>query len=188
MKIGNRIRQLRADQRLSLDALAQRSGISRSMLSEIERDAKSPTLRTLSQLASGLGVTISELLTQEAREPAVDRQAERIVERDPATGVEFEVLAPDWRAEGVGILLVRLPRDQSTGSLGPHPLRTREHVYVLSGGLGARIDGQEFIMGPGDAMTIEAKQHHEMYATGGDGCTFLVTTKGPRPEFLRYRE
>ena len=187
MKIGHRIRQLRTDQRLSLEALAERSGVSRSMLSEIERDAKSPTLRTLSQLASGLGVTIGELLTDDAREPAVDRQADRTVERDPETGVEFEVLAPDWRAEGVGILLVRLPRGQGTGTLSPHPLTTREHVYVLEGNLEARIDDRAFSLGRGDAMSIEAQQTHELRASGAEGCTFLVTTKGPRPEFLRFR-
>ncbi|MDZ7801836.1 MAG: XRE family transcriptional regulator [Trueperaceae bacterium] len=187
MKIGSRIRQLRTDQRLSLEALAERSGCSRSMLSEIERDAKSPTLRTLSQLASGLGVSISELVAEEAREPTVDRQAERTVERDPETGVEFEVLAPDWRTEGVGILLVRLPRGQSTGPLSPHPLGMREHVYVLAGNLEARTDDHACTLGPGDAMSVEAKQNHEMRASGEEGCTFLVTTKGPRPEFLRYR-
>lgn len=187
MKIGNRIRQLRSDQQLSLEELAGRSGISRSMLSEIERDAKSPTLRTLSQLASGLGVNISALLAEEAGKLTVDRQADRAVERDPATGVEFELLAPDWRAEGVGILLVRLPRGQSTGPLSPHPLDIREHVYVLSGNLNVQIAGREFTLGPGDAVSVEAKQNHEMRAAGEDGCTFLMTTKGPRPEFLRYR-
>src|SRR5690625_6871319 len=61
MKIGKRINQIRTDQRLSLEELAKRSGVSRSMLSEIERDTKSPTLRTLSQLAVGLGVRIAKL-------------------------------------------------------------------------------------------------------------------------------
>lgn len=187
MKIGDRVRRLRNDQRLSLEEAAKRSGISRSMLREIERDAKSPTLRTLSQLASGLGVNVSALLAEEAREPAVDRQADRAVERDPTTGVEFELLAPDWRAEGVGIILVRLPRGQSTGPLSPHPLGTREHVYVISGRLDVRIDGRAFTLEPGDAVSVEGKQNHEMHAAGEDGCTFLITTKGPRPEFLRYR-
>lgn len=56
---------------------------------------------------------------------AIDRQVDRGVERDAATGVEFELLAPDWRAEGLGNLLVRLPR-----SVPPAPWRRRDVVRV----------------------------------------------------------
>lgn len=185
MRIGERIRQLRSEQQLSLEQLSALTGISRSMLSEIERDAKSPTLRTLTQLASGLEVNLGALLGEGAAEPIiVYKEAERSVEQDAATGVDYQLLAPDWRTEGTGIILVRLPQGGSTGTLSPHPLNTRELIYVLRGNAQAFIDGVEVRLETGDSVSFTAKESHELRAVGDAGCEFLVVTKGPRPEFL----
>lgn len=185
MKIGNQIRQLRSEQQLSLEELAALTGVSRSMLSAIERDAKSPTLRTLTQIASGLGVNLGALLGEAASEPViVYRQSDRNIERDPATGLEFEALAPDWRAEGLGVLLLRLPSGKSTGVLSPHPLNTRELIYVMDGSALATIDGTDVPLGPGDSISFTAKESHELRAVSAEECQLLILTKGPRPEFL----
>ena len=185
MKIGKRINQIRAYQRLSLEELAGRSGVSRSMLSEIERDAKSPTLRTLSQLAVGLGVSIVELLG-ESRDQfiSIDRKADRTIGRASETGMEYEPLAPGWRSEGLGIILIRLPRGQSTGALERHPLNTREHVYVISGNVTVRVDEQEYVLEAGDAISFLASVSHELIAGEDTACQLMVTVKGPRPEFV----
>jgi transcriptional regulator with XRE-family HTH domain len=62
MELGNNIRARRTEHGMTLDALAEKSHVSRAMLSDIERDAKSPTIRVITQIAAGLGCTISELL------------------------------------------------------------------------------------------------------------------------------
>src|ERR1043166_7211122 len=61
LRIAARVRELRGAQRLSLDALATRSGVSRSMISLIERGASSPTAVVLERLATGLGVVLASL-------------------------------------------------------------------------------------------------------------------------------
>lgn len=184
MKIGKRINQIRTDQRLSLEELAKRSGVSRSMLSEIERDTKSPTLRTLSQLAVGLGVSIAELLGESSDQfISVDRKADRSVGEGAGTGMKYEALAPGWRSEGLGIILITLPRGQSTGALARHPLNTREHIYVISGNVTVRIDDEEHALGAGDAVSFLAAVSHELIA-GDSDCQLLVTVKGPRPELV----
>src|SRR5262249_57829447 len=90
-RIAERVRTLRADQRLALDALARRSGVSRSMISLIERGESSPTAVVLEKLAGGLGVTLASLFdapTSAARAPlgSVARRADQPQWRGPAAG------------------------------------------------------------------------------------------------------
>src|SRR5688572_18927903 len=69
-RLAARLRRLRADRGLTLDALAERAGVSRSMISLVERGESSPTAAVLDRLAAGLGVTIASLFTEEARADA----------------------------------------------------------------------------------------------------------------------
>src|SRR5258705_5409000 len=72
-RIAERVRELRAAQGLSLDALAGKSGVSRSMISLIERGESSPTAVVLERLAAGLGVMLATLFGM----PAVAGQVAR---------------------------------------------------------------------------------------------------------------
>ena len=90
-RIAERVRELRAARRLSLDALATDSGVSRSMISLIERGESSPTAVLLEKLASGLGVTLASLsdtlpaATGGRNEPLV-RRKDQPQWQDPASG------------------------------------------------------------------------------------------------------
>src|SRR5215813_14086304 len=90
-RIASRVRGLRAEQGLSLDALASKSGVSRSMISLIERGESSPTAVVLEKLAAGLGVMLASLFDAPAaagpasRSP-VARRDEQPQWRDPASG------------------------------------------------------------------------------------------------------
>src|SRR5436189_1002825 len=89
-RIAERVRELRATQGLSLDALASKSGVSRSMISLIERGESSPTAVVLEKLAAGLGVTLASLFDLPAAAPTpsspVARREEQPQWRDPASG------------------------------------------------------------------------------------------------------
>ena len=69
-RLAERLRALRADRALTLDALAERAGVSRSMISLVERGESSPTAAVLDRLAAGLGVTIASLFADEPRADA----------------------------------------------------------------------------------------------------------------------
>src|SRR5438874_9710485 len=96
-RIAERVRELRAARGLSLDALAARSGVSRSMISLIERGESSPTAAVLDRLAAGLGVPLATLFDAPSR--AVEpkpflRRAEQPVWRDPASGYVRRNVSP----------------------------------------------------------------------------------------------
>src|SRR5579864_3827782 len=95
-RLAERLYGLRAERSLTLDALAERSGVSRSMISLIERCESSPTANVLEKLAAGLGVTLASLFAEPARTDAapVARRAAQTMWRDPETGYTRRNLSP----------------------------------------------------------------------------------------------
>src|SRR5436190_361146 len=98
-RIAARVRELRAAHRLSLDAIAQKSGVSRSMISLIERGESSPTAAVLEKLAAGLGVTLGVLFDPLAAEDdtpdgPVARRADQPEWQDPASGYVRRNVSP----------------------------------------------------------------------------------------------
>src|SRR5437879_11989716 len=91
-RIAERVRELRAAHGLSLDALAAKSGVSRSMISLVERGESSPTAVVLEKLAAGLGVMLASLFdppvaAAQAPSGPVARRDDQALWRDPARGL-----------------------------------------------------------------------------------------------------
>src|SRR5918998_6775550 len=94
-RLGSRVKELRKRRGMTLEALAERSGVSRAMLSKLERGEKNPTLVVAARIAEGFGVTLSGLLgTEERREVIVVPRERRMVMKDPETGFERQLLSP----------------------------------------------------------------------------------------------
>src|SRR5215211_3816408 len=98
-RLGGRVKELRRRRRLTLEELA---GVSRAMISKLERGEKNPTLVVAAKLAEGLGVTLSQLAgMEERREVVVVPKERRMVMRDPETGFERQLLSPTSVGRGV---------------------------------------------------------------------------------------
>lgn len=177
-RLGRRIRQLRTDQGLTIEALAGRAGISTAMLSKMERGAVNPTLVVAMRVAEALGLTISQLVGVEARRPAVKVTADqRVAFRDPETGVERQVF-PAMEEGSLSLLRMVLPAGSSTGEHPPHRRGTETYLLVEQGRLRAVIGGDEFLLVPGDAFYFEGDVSHRFDNTGGDPCSFYVVSTG----------
>jgi XRE family transcriptional regulator, regulator of sulfur utilization len=137
-QIGPFIKAFRKRQALTLDDLAETSGVSRSMLSQIERGQANPSLATVWSLATALRVDISELIAGHVTDPK------------PKIEVATASFTPEIRTEdGSCTLRILSPPDhaeqyewydlsfQVDGSLEskPHAKGTREHLTVLTGAL-----------------------------------------------------
>src|SRR5918993_1960750 len=86
-RLGGRVRELRRGRGLTLEELAERSGVSRAMISKVERGEKNPTLAVAAKVAEGLEITLSELLgTEERRGVNVGHPARRMVMGEPENG------------------------------------------------------------------------------------------------------
>src|SRR5260221_3836926 len=109
-RIARRARELRAARGLTLDALAERSGVSRSMISLIERGESSPTAVLLEKLASGLGVPLAALF--DAPQPSASPVARAVDQpswRDPHSGYVRRNVSPSGVGSQIQIVEVRFP-------------------------------------------------------------------------------
>ncbi len=163
-----------------MEALAERSGVSRAMISKLERGEKNPTLVVAAKLAEGLGVTLSELVgIEERREVVVVPKEERMVMRDPKTGFERQLLSPAFAGGGVEFLRNVIPGGSTSGEFPPHRKGVAEYLVVERGRLRAVLGDEEFSLEEGDAVYFEADVAHRFDNAGEGECAYyLVISSG----------
>jgi len=180
---GRRIRDLREARGLSLRDLAERSGVSAPMLSQVERGDTSPTLAIAGKIASGLGLSLSQLLRLDEGHHVVIARAKdrRAVRRN---GHRFEQLTPDLPGERASVTVHRLRAGARTGGAGDVPLHapgSRETVLVQEGALVLIVDGERHELAAGDAVTFDADLAHNFENSGNTETSFVaVVTAGLR--------
>jgi len=155
--LGTRLRELRRTQGLTLEMLAQRAQVSRAMISKIERSEKMPTVGILVRIATGLNVSLSALLGEQAPPAAIQLQRadRRSRFRDPSTGFEREAVFSPAGSDDIELVRHSLPGFQSTGPLPPYPIPTRKLIFSPSGRLVVEIGGERYCMEPGDALRFD---------------------------------
>jgi transcriptional regulator with XRE-family HTH domain len=174
-QLGKRVRELRRGRGLTLDGLAELSGVSRAMISKLERGEKNPTLVVAAKLAEGLGVTLSRLAGIEDRREVVVVPKERcMLMRDPETGFERQLLSPNFVGLCVEFLRDRIPEGSTSGEFPPHRRGVEEHIVVERGSLRAIVGGEEYLLEEGDAVYFEADVPHRFDNAGAGECTYYL--------------
>src|SRR5579883_673400 len=163
--IGLRIRELRQSRGLTLQELAEVSGLSTSMLSLVERGRASPSIGSLIVIASALGVSMSDLLISGADgdEKIVVRAAEaRVVET--AQHVVRRLMRDD-RSRGVSVAVNEYA--PHTGS-AEHPIAHEgfEYGFVLQGELTVEVDGTTHVLRQGDLIAYSSRRKHKIWNHG----------------------
>jgi transcriptional regulator with XRE-family HTH domain len=179
-QLGKRVKELRGRRGLTLEALAERSGVSRAMISKLERGEKNPTLVVAAKLAGGLGVTLSQLVgMEERREVAVVPKEGRMVMRDPETGFERQLLSPTFVGRDLEFARNTIPEGSTSGEFPPHRKGVVECVVVERGRLRATLSGEEHLLTEGDAAYFEADIPHRFDNAGEGECSYyLVISSG----------
>jgi len=156
-RIAGRVRALRIERGLSLEELAERSGVSRSMLSLIEREESSPTAVVLDKIAAGLGVPLALFFEDPAaRDEPLSRSSDRQPWRDPQTGYVREVLSPTGSAAPFQLVLVTLPAGrtvqyESTNRARPY----HQQIWVQEGRIEVSSGADVYRLGQGDCLALD---------------------------------
>lgn len=161
--VGRALKARRETIGLTLRALATKSGVSPSTISDIERGAKSPTISTLSLLAEGLGVPTSSLLGVELPPPGriqVIRGAEQPTIVDPATGARREKFGPAQAGSKVEFVRYVVPPRATAGPFPPHAAGTIEHLHVAAGAVRIVCGDDAARLEAGDSCTCRADAPH----------------------------
>src|SRR5262245_10307644 len=159
--IAERVRGLRAAQDLSLDALAERSGGSRSMISLVERGESSPTAVVLEKLAAGLGVTLASLFDEpakadQAHNGPVARRDDQPQWQDPASGYLRRNVSPPGVPQPMQIVEVHFPpAGRAASETGARESRVYQQVWVLEGCIEVTVGVDRYRLREGDCLAME---------------------------------
>jgi transcriptional regulator with XRE-family HTH domain len=160
--LGNRLRELRRQQGLSLRALAEKSGLSANTLSLIENGKTSPSVATLQQIALALNIPITAFFELQAnRDPVIfTRATERSAA--PFAHGRLEEMGSGVGNEGLQPFVVSF---QPQADSGPQPLTHEgsEFIYCLSGRVIYNVLGEEYVLEPGDSLLFSSKMPHTWY-------------------------
>lgn len=153
-RIAGRIRTLRADRAFSLEELAERSGVSRSMLSLIEREESSPTAVILNKIAASFGVPLAAFFEDPAALAGpISRAADRQPWRDPQTGYLREVLSPSGIAAPFQLVQVSLPAGATVQYEGVNRARPyHQQIWVLEGRIEVSFGADVHRLEEGDCL------------------------------------
>ncbi|PTE13262.1 helix-turn-helix domain-containing protein [Pseudogemmobacter blasticus] len=175
-RLASSLREARRARGLSLDAVAKLSGVSRSMVSQIERGESSPTVATLWNLTQALQVDFAGLLEGKPR-PGIEitrADAAPVIDRG---GVRIRILSPP---EAVGENEV-YDLEFSPGARllsEPHSPGCREHLTVIDGQLRVRSGDEDERLGAGDVARYAADRDHEIGAEGSAPARAILIVQG----------
>jgi len=170
-RVGQAVKARRDGLRLTLRELASKSGISASMISDIERGAKSPTISTLSTLAAALGLPVSVLVDTAMPAPGrikVVRGAERHPVIDPATGARRQSFSPALAGSKVEFLRYVVPPHITAGPFAAHASGTIEHIHVAEGAVRVAVGDESVRLAAGDSCSCHADASHLFDNADGD--------------------
>ncbi len=175
--LGARVRALREAMNLSLRDLAERSGVSAPMLSQVERGETSPTLQLAARIASGLDLRLSQLLRlDEDGAVTIVRHDERRA-GPAAQGHNYEVLTPPLPGQRAELSRHTLAPGASTGGPGDPPMHepgSRETALVEVGSLVLACDGESYLLAAGDCVTFDADLPHHFENPGTEDAVLLA--------------
>lgn len=182
--IAGRLRELRAAAGFSLDALAQRSGVSRSNISLIERGESSPTAVVLDKLSSALGVSVASLFEGTAPRAApspLARVAEQPVWTDPASGYMRRNVSPPG-VSPLQLVDVIFPSGQRVNfESGERDSAIHQQVWMIGGCMEIAHGDQSWRLEAGDCLAFRLDAPVRFYNPGRGDARYLVALTGAKP-------
>jgi transcriptional regulator with XRE-family HTH domain len=184
-EIGQKLRQLRLRKKIALVDLGKHTGLSASMLSQLENGKLVPTLPTLARIAMVFDVGLEHFFTdRKARRVfSIVRADERLRFPDLADsaipGYFFEVLAFGATDKSLSAYLAEFPKRD--GRIARHHCHDgAEFIHVLNGILAINYQSEDYILNAGDSVYFDASEPHSYTGQSDDSVRALVVTSLPR--------
>ena len=184
-EIGRKIKFLRMRKKLGLVDLGRHTGLSASLLSQLENGKMTPTLATLARISMVFDVGLDYFFSDRAKKSrfAVVRAAERMrfPERvdAPEPAYHFECLAFSAQEKGLQAYLATF-EPRAAGKATPHVHDGSEFLHVLEGTLAITYMDEETVLGAGDSVYLDSTQAHSYRGAGEEKARALVVTTTPR--------
>lgn len=177
--IADSLKRLRADKKLSIDNVAKLTGVSKSMLGQIERGEVNPSVSTLWKISNGLKISFTQLMNRpESDIEIVEKDKIQSLIEDEGKVRNFPIFSFDSsrRFEMYSLEL------DAGGYLEAeaHPHNTQEFMTVFSGELTIIVNGQDFVVTTGNSMRFKADNPHAYKNSGDTICTLSMVIYYPQ--------
>ncbi|MEW6265451.1 MAG: cupin domain-containing protein [Thermodesulfobacteriota bacterium] len=177
-----KIREIRRRKKITLDTLAQWSGLTKGYLSKLERGLKSPPISTLSKLADALGVEIAEFFKSDSPPvqcAVVTREQRRAITRDGVSfGYSYESIAyPKANRHMEPFVITLVPTEKETPIMSH---QGEEMIYVLKGKLEFLYRQERYVLREGDCVYFDSGEPHRAKALDGKEAKALSVILSPR--------
>lgn len=179
--ISQNLKRYRAEKKLSLDSLAKLTGVSKSMLGQIERGDVNPTISTVWKITNGLKISFSALMNcpETAYELTHTQEIDPLLEDDGKyRNYPLFLFDSNRRFETYYIEIDSTSRLDSE----PHPSGTQEFITVFDGTLTVEIDQKTFHLTAGNALRFTADHAHSYCSTGTTPCRIHMVIYYPQTE------
>ena len=176
MKIGKRIRSLRQLSSLTQEELAERAGLTKGFISQVERDLTSISLDSLIPILDALDTDLARFFTEVTEERIIFKREDSVRIRKDGVA-SLELLVPGSTNRNMEPVKLTLQPKQATEEEGAHP--GEEMGYVLKGVIGIRLGDKSFRARRGDCFYFAAKKSHQIVNTGKGEAVLLWITAPP---------
>lgn len=177
---GSRIKSLRLAKDISMAELAALAGVSKSLISQLERGDIYPSLITLEKIAEVLDVSLSQFFQVESSEDAQDsfvvRSGLQKMVLTPKSNNKYYVLTPNLKDFGLEFLIVEYPPNPTTSQLDHFRHEGKEYFYVLEGDLRLEVGGVVNDIHAGDSGCFDSGLDHSYMNLGTKPAKVLVAS------------
>lgn len=165
------LKRIRQQQNISLDMLSDQTGVSKSMLGQIERGEANPSIGVLGKITSGLHIELQELTKEPQNALVLQRKQDlRPVKEGRSQYQIFNLFSPEEK-QHFEIYQVEIMPGQRYGS-GGHGVHTREYVMVSQGRLRLEVDNRMYVVEEKDSLRFDSDKAH-VYMNEGEGMLIL---------------
>lgn len=180
--IGETVRSMRKEKRLTLADLADATGLSAAIISQLERGRANPSFTTLAQLAHGLDIPVGKLLPSyhETKSPVVRRGERRDLRRSAPEGMGqavYELLVPDLNGALEALWVVTDPGHDTSDT--PFTHGGEEFGLIISGHLEVCVSGELFQLDSGDSIRFDSTKPHWFRNTSSEQCVAVWVNTPP---------
>jgi len=185
-ELGTKLHQLRMRKKIALADLGKHTGLSPSMLSQLENGKMIPTLPTLARIAMvfdvGLEYFFGDKRGKKLFAVVAAKERMRFPERpdSPEPSYFFECLTFASQGKGLQAYLAEFPQRHSKKDVSDHFHEGSEFVFVLEGTLAIRFQGEDHELNSGDSVLLDSSEPHSYRGKGKKGARALVVTMPPR--------
>lgn len=171
--IASNLKVLRNERNLTLGQLAKESGISKAMLSDIEKGNSNPTINTIWKIANGLKVPYTKLIDNIDKETTIIRKSEPIMQTGETQSYRVYCYYKTTPVRNFELFYVELDAESSNNSIG-HSKKAQEYVYIIKGELTLNTEKGDYTLKEGDSLVFDSSINHTYINNQNTLLTFMV--------------